>query len=188
MPKEKAMTREPALDVGSLSQEQRRVYDAISAGPRGTVRGPLAVWLQSPGLAQRAQELGAFCRYGTSLPPRLSELAILVTGAHWRAGYEWHVHAPIARQNGVGEEIVEAIRSGRTPVFAQDDERVVHRFATELLTAREVSDDTWGLAQSVLGMRKVVDLVGLLGYYGLISMTINAFEIPPPEGVRDPFA
>lgn len=188
MPKEKAMTREPALDVGSLSQEQRVVYDAIHAGPRGTVRGPLAVWLQSPGLAQRAQELGAFCRYGTSLPPRLSELAILVTGAHWRAGYEWHVHEPIARQNGVSEDVVEAIRTGQAPVFVQEDERVVHRFATELLTAHEVSDDTWARAQSLLGMRAVVDLVGLLGYYGLISMTINAFRIGLPEGAHDPFA
>jgi len=95
------VTREPVLDVGSMSEEQRRVYDAIAAGPRGVVRGPLAVWLQSPGLAQRAQDLGAFCRYGSSLPPRLSELAILVTGAHWRAGYEWCVHAPIARSAGL---------------------------------------------------------------------------------------
>jgi 4-carboxymuconolactone decarboxylase len=33
----------------------------------------------------------------------------------------------------------------------------------------------------------VVDLVGVLGYYGLISMTINAFEIPLPDGSQDPF-
>jgi len=176
------MAREPVLDLDSLSEEQRRVYDAIASGPRGGVRGPLAVWLQSPGLAARAQELGAFCRYGTSLPPRLSELAILVTGAYWRAGYEWHVHAPIARESGVPEAAIEALRTGQPPAFGQEDERIVYRFASELLTTHRIADDTWTRAQAVLGMRAVVDLVGLLGYYGLISMTIKAFEVSlPPE-------
>jgi len=181
------VTREPVLDVGSMSEEQRRVYDAIAAGPRGVVRGPLAVWLQSPGLAQRAQDLGAFCRYGSSLPPRLSELAILVTGAHWRAGYEWCVHAPIARSAGLAEAAVEAILRGEAPAFEREDERIVHRFAVEMLTTHEVCDETWSRAQAVLGMRCVVDLVGVLGYYGLISMTIKAFRIALPEGSDDPF-
>ena len=182
------MTREPALDVESMSGEQRRVYDAIAAGPRGAVRGPLAVWLQSPGLAGRAQELGAYCRYGSSLPPRLSELAILVTGAHWRAGYEWSVHAPIARDAGLSEAAVEAIRRNETPAFAREDERIVHRFAVEMLTAHEVCDETWARAQAVLGVRCVVDLVGVLGYYGLVSMTIKSFRIALPDGAADPFA
>jgi 4-carboxymuconolactone decarboxylase len=181
------VTRAPPLDIAALSDEQRRVYDAIVEGPRSSVPGPLAVWLQSPGLAQRAQELGAFCRYGSSLSPQLSELAILVTAAHWRAGYEWHVHAPIALQSGIAEAAVEAIRRGLPPDFADPAQSAVYRFATELLTTGSVSDQAWQLAASTLGTRAVVDLVGVLGYYGLISMTINAFEIPVPDGT-DPFA
>lgn len=151
------------------------------------VQGPLRVWLTSPGLADKAQALGAFCRYGTSLPPRLSELAIVVTGAHWRAGFEWAVHAPIARESGLDPAALEAIRTGREPDLARDDERAVYRVAVELLRQRRVSDETYAAAAAILGSRGLVELVGILGYYGLISMTINAFQVPLPAGTADPF-
>lgn len=181
------MQRLPDIDPASLSPEQRRVYDAILSGPRGVVQGPLRVWVNSPGLADKAQALGAFCRYGTSLPQRLSELAIITTGAHWKAGFEWAVHAPVARESGIDPAAIEAIRTGREPSFEAADERAVYAFASELLRDRRVSDQTYRTAAECLGRVGVVDLVGVLGYYGLISMTINAFEVPLPEGAPDPF-
>ena len=180
--------RPPLLDETSLSPAQRLVFDAIRSGPRGIVEGPLRVWLQSAELADKAQALGAFCRYGTSLPPRLSELAILVTGAFWKAGFEWAVHAPIAIRNGVSEEIVEAIRMGARPDFALEDEALVHDFSRELHQNHAVSDATYQRACAALSPVGVVELVGLLGYYTLISMTINAFNVPLPEGIPAPFA
>ncbi|MFT4096031.1 MAG: carboxymuconolactone decarboxylase family protein [Rhodoblastus sp.] len=182
------MPRLPDLDPAALDAEQKRIYDEIVSGPRGKVEGPLRVWLTSAGLADRAQALGAFCRYGTSLPPRLSELAILVTGAYWQAGFEWHVHAPIALSAGLDPSAVEKIRAGAEPELAQDDEKAVYAFSRELLTTRRVSDQTYAFAEKVLGRRALVDLVGVLGYYGLISMTINAFEVPVPDGAKEPFA
>lgn len=182
------MPRIPDWTVDMLSPAQRQVHDAIVGGPRGVVQGPVRIWLESPELAQHAQALGAFCRFGTSLPPRLSELAILVTGAHWRAGFEWHVHAPIALEAGIAPEVAEAIRAGATPHFVHADEAAVHAFARELLEAREVSDATYREAERHLGRTGVVELVGILGYYGLISMTIVAFRVPLPEGAAEPFA
>jgi 4-carboxymuconolactone decarboxylase len=182
------MARMPDLVYAELDAEQRRVHDAITAGPRGQVQGPLKVWLQSAQLADRAQALGAFCRFGTGLPPRLSELAILVTGAHWRAGFEWFAHAPIAIKAGVDPGAVEAIRVGKTPRFAKADEAAVYALAHELLTTHAVSDATYGQALAQLGQKAVVELVGILGYYGLISMTIKAFEVPLPPGTPEPFA
>jgi 4-carboxymuconolactone decarboxylase len=182
------MARMPDIVYAEFDADQRRVHDAITAGPRGQVQGPLRVWLQSAQLADRAQALGAFCRFGTSLPPRLSELAILVTGAHWRAGFEWFAHAPIAIKAGVDPAAVEAIRTGKPPTFAQADEAAVYAFAHELLTTREVSDATYREALAQLGQKRVVELVGILGYYGLISMTIKAFEVPLPAGTPEPFA
>jgi 4-carboxymuconolactone decarboxylase len=182
------MTRIPVLEPEDLSDDQRAVWDAIASGPRGEVRGPLNVWLHSPGLAARAQELGAFCRYGTSLPQRLSELAILVTGAHWRAGFEWWTHAPIAAKAGIDPQCIEAIKAGRPPAFDKADEQAVYDFAHELLARREVSGATYVRAEQALGRRGIVDLTGILGYYGLISMTIKAFEVPVPEGEAEPFA
>jgi 4-carboxymuconolactone decarboxylase len=180
--------RLPDLVLEDLSPEQRRVHDAILSGPRGVVQGPLKVWLNSPELADRAQALGAFCRFGTVLPSRLSELAIITTGAYWKAGFEWAVHAPIALKTGLDPDAVEAIRKGEPPTFAKPDEAAVHAFASELLSNRKVSDATYRRAEKELGSRALVDLVGILGYYGLISMTIVAFEVPVPEGSPEPFA
>lgn len=174
-------------ELTGMTDEQRRVADAIQAGPRGVVQGPLLAWLHSPALAERAQALGAFCRYGTSLPPRLSELAILTTGAHWQAGFEWHVHAPLALAAGLDPAAVEALRTGGTPHFDAEDEQAVWRFAHHLLRDREVPEATYRTVAGLLGTQAVVELVGLLGYYGLISMTIKAFAVPLPEGAAEPF-
>lgn len=182
------MPRLPDLPPERLTPEQRAVHDAIVAGPRGTVQGPLKVWLRSAALASRAQEFGAFCRYHTSLPKRLSELAILITGAHWKAGFEWFVHAPIGIEAGLDANAVEAIRTGDRPTFAKADEAALYEFTRELLEERKVSEPTYRKAVAELGELGVVELTGILGYYALISMTIVAFEVPLPEGEIEPFA
>lgn len=174
------MPRPVQLDENALTSEQKRIFNDIAAGPRGVVEGPLRIWLQSPAFAERAQELGAFCRYRTSLPNRLSELAILVIGAYWKAGFEWHAHAPIASRAGVSSKIIEAIRVRERPEFDRPDEDVVHAFARELLDDKQVSDATYARAESILGEVALIELVGVLGYYGLICMTINAFEVSAP--------
>jgi len=181
------VTRPPVLDEGSLTTAQQEVFDAIRSGPRGLVEGPLRVWLHSPALAEPAQRLGAFCRYGTRLPARLSELAIITVGAHWRSGFEWHVHAPIAERAGIAAEAIETIRTGGAPTLTQPDERAVYDFCRELLETRQVSDPAYEMAVRRIGLEAVVELVGLLGYYTLISMTINAFRVPVPQGAREPF-
>jgi 4-carboxymuconolactone decarboxylase len=182
------MARLPDLAPETLSPAQRKVHDAIVAGPRGVVQGPLKVWLNSAELASRAQELGAFCRYHTSLPKRLSELAIIITGAHWKAGFEWFVHAPEAINAGIDPAVVDAIHAGREPVFAKADEAALYAFTRELLENRKISEATYRRTVAELGEVGAVELVGVLGYYALISMTIVAFEVPVPDGEREPFA
>lgn len=182
------MPRFTPVSPEQMSPAQRKVHDAVVAGPRGKMVGPIQVWLTNPELAEKAQELGAFCRYGTSLPGRLSELAILVTGAHWKAGYEWHVHAPIGLNAGLDPKALEALRRGENASFEKTDEAAVYAFAKELLEKRRVSDDTFSRASKELGERGVVELVGILGYYTLISMTIVGFELPVPQGSPEPFS
>lgn len=178
------MTRIPPIDPENLSPRQREVYDAIASGPRGRVRGPLAIWLNRPDLADCAQTLGRYCRYDTSLPPRLSELAILATARVWMSEFEWAAHKPVALKAGISDAIVEAIRTGQEPAFQEADEEIVYRFSVMLHTERKVSDEVYARAVEVLGQDAVVDLTGLLGYYTLISMTINVFEVPPPDGLQ----
>lgn len=176
------MTRLLPPPEETLSEEQRRVYEAIASGPRGQVRGPLAIWLHRPGLAQAAQALGAYCRYGSSLDPRLSELAILTMATLWKSEFEWWAHKPIALKAGLSSDIVEALQQGKQPRFAEDETRMVYSVVKELTEQRQLSDKTYNEAREVLGEERLVDLVGVCGYYTLISMTINAFEVPIPEG------
>jgi len=174
------MTRYKELDPAQLDPAQRRIWDEIAAGPRGNVPPPLQVWLKNPQLAEHAQRLGAFARYGTSLPPRLSELAILVTARHWTAQYEWHHHEVFARKAGLDPAVIAAIAERRTPDFARDDERVVYNFCSAYYRTHRVDDATFARAVTLLGETGVVELVAIMGYYGLISATLNVFEVPTP--------
>jgi 4-carboxymuconolactone decarboxylase len=181
-------SRLPPFDPATATDAQRAVLDDILRGPRGNLNGPFLGWIHSPELAQHAQRLGAFCRYQTGLPLRLSELAILVTAARWRAQAEWHIHLPIALDAGVPAALADAIRSGAEPVFDDPDDALIVRFATELYDAKRVSDATYRTAVERFGTTVVVNLVGLLGYYALVSMTLNVFEMRADGQTALPFA
>lgn len=181
------MSRIADLKYEELSEAQRAVYDRIAAGPRGGVFGPLRVWLRSPDMAERLQSLGAFCRYDTSLPPRLSELAILTTAVVWQAGFEWTSHEKRALAAGHAPEMLETLRRGERPAFAEADEALVYDLSRELHETRTLSAATFERGVSVLGEKTLVELVGLLGYYATISMTINAFALPVSPGTQEPF-
>jgi len=165
----------PAQDT--LSPAQRALCAAIASGPRGTFKfsGPFAIWLQAPEFGQLAQALGAHCRYRTTLSPRLSEFAILATARKWRAQYEWQAHAPMAEKAGVTAKTIRNLRAGRYPADAAADERAIYDFVDELYRTRRVSERTYGRVLKILGTTGTVELVGILGYYALISMTLNVF-------------
>ena len=105
------------FDPKQLNEEQTTVYQTILDGPRGEVVGPLKVWLKSPSLAMKAQDLGKFARYETSLTSVFSELAILITARIWSSGFEWSHHAPLAVAAGLEQHILDAISHAKIPVF-----------------------------------------------------------------------
>jgi 4-carboxymuconolactone decarboxylase len=156
------MPRLAPLVPQSLSPEQKKVYDDILAGPRGGIGGPFAAWLRSPTMADRAQKLGEFCRFNTSLPKRLSELAILMTARHWTAQFEWYAHARMAREAGLGEAIIEAIRTHARPLQMQDDEAAIYDFCNEAYALHYVTDATYARAIALFGEATVVELVGVM--------------------------
>ena len=114
----------------------------------------------------------------------LSELAILVVARTWGSEFEWLVHKPIALAAGVPAKAVEAIRSSRTPVLEDPAQSAVYAFCAALLSEHHVDDALYAATVKELGEEGVIDLVGVLGYYSLISMTINAFNVPLPEGAQ----
>jgi len=179
--------RLPKLTYEQLTPEQNVSWDEVVAGPRKKMHGPFFIWLHSPELLSRGQKLGLYARYQSGLPQRLSELCILMMAAHWKAAGEWVDHAPIARQLGVDADALEALRKGQPAKFKSADEAAAYDLAQELLNTRDVSDATYARAKSVLGERGILDLIAVLGYYGLIAMSMKAFDLKP-EGVPDPFA
>ena len=180
------MNRHPKLDESALSADQQVIHDDIVNGPRGAVVGPLRVWLQSPGLAKHAQALGQYARYDSVLPQVLSELAILVTARYWSSGFEWSHHVPIAIEAGVPSGAVDAISNAKRYAFADAEMQAVFDFAVELHLLKNVTDVTYDKALTLLGQQACVDLVGVCGYYTLISMTINVFDVPDGEGPELP--
>lgn len=172
----------------AMDSAQRAVHDKIVSGPRGRIQGPLRAALHNPELADKWQALGALLRYGTSLPPRLSEIAILVTGRACSSPFEWYAHRAEAEKAGIEKPVIDALLAQTEPPGLSEDDAVVHRYAVELNRHNSVSDETYAAALARFGERTVVELTALIGYYTMVAMTLNCHEIPLPEGVTPAFA
>lgn len=175
------------IDRDRLSPEQQDIYDRIASGPRGQVRGPYHAYLLHAGVCEGVERMGHYLRFAAKLPGNIRELAILTVGRHWRAEFEWFAHAPIALREGVSEDVVEAIAAGTPPPFTDPDEAAVHAFVRSLLETGRVSDETYEDMRTRLGEDGIVELMGIVGHYTGVAMTLNTFEIVPPEGERPEF-
>jgi len=174
--------RFPPLAESEMSDAQRKVYSEIASGPRGGVRGPFSALLRSPELADRAQKLGEWVRFKSSLPDRLKEFAILVTARYWSAQYEWHAHHAHALKAGLDPRVAAELARGKRPAGMSDEEAAVHDFCRELHEKKAVSDAAYAEVVKHFGERGAVDLIGVIGYYTLVSMILNVDRHPPPDG------
>ena len=178
------MSRLSNLPYEAMTDEQKKVHDNIVSGPRGTITGPFLAWIRAPDMADRAQKLGEYFRFGTSLGRDLAEIAICVTGAHYKAEFEWYAHSRMAHDAGVPEEVTEAIRQGREPVFENVRAKTVYQTARALNLRHRLTDEEYAMAKQVLGEEGLMDVIGCCGYYALVSLTLNVFEMPTPDGSR----
>ncbi len=193
------MSRIPLLPPDRLTPEQKQLYDNITGDKRrqaarrikapegGPLTGPFNALLYSPKLGDAVQKLGASLRFESSLPGHLRELAILIAGQHWRANYEWFAHAPIAAREGLDETVIAAVKKGEAPGDAPDDVMAVHRFVSELIHTRRVSDETFESVRALVGEPGLVELIALIGHYTLIAGLLNVFEVGLPEGETPPW-
>src|SRR3954454_24461559 len=186
------MNRLPYPTRDELGDDGRTLWDAMTesrgatiVGPDGGLVGPFNAWVTASDVGRRLVDLGGALRFRTSIDRRLLELAIITTGARWKAEFEWWAHSRMAREHGVTDDVIDAIAQGATtPPFARDDERVVHAIATQLGSNGRIDDVTYAEAAALLGDRGMIELVALCGYYTLVSFTLNAFEVPLPEDAR----
>lgn len=194
------------LDMNNLTPEQQRSLDAFrnssskrfptpvaqrqgetgrSMAVRGIVVGPIQAWLRSPNLFDALEQFNTYAR-STELPADLIELAILLTGRHWKSQYEFWAHAQLAAEAGLPEAAIEAIRAGDTPPLDRPDLRAAYDVVTEHFASNRVRDSTYKRAVDTLGERRLVDLIGIVGLYGLVSMTLNVFDLGVPPGEAEP--
>ncbi|HUC12525.1 MAG TPA: carboxymuconolactone decarboxylase family protein [Stellaceae bacterium] len=182
------MSRYREISPAEMTAAQREVHDEIVAGRRGRFGGPFQILIRAPEVCRHLQRLGEYLRWGSSLPPALSELAICLTARHLRAEYEWHAHAPLAVQAGVPTIAIEAIRTGATPSFAAADQTLVYNIVRELIDTKRLSDTRFAEAIAAFGEQGVVELGTIIGYYTAIGNALNAFEVALPAGAPHPFA
>lgn len=175
------MSRLPLFDPTNMSAEQARVYHQIVNGRRGQLVGPLRAVLHRPDLADHWQRFGEALRFGTSLPQKLVELAILVTARRWNSQVEWHIHAREAQNAGLSPDVIRAILDGRIPPFTGADEADTYEFARQLQMTGNVDDVVYVRLRSLLGTVGIVELSSVVGYYTLVSMTLNVHDIPLPN-------
>ncbi len=184
--------RLPALEASALTPAQKAVFDAIQQGPRGAggravgMAGPFGVWVRAPRVGGAIQALGAAVRYDTTLAANVREVAICSVGVFHRARFEFVAHRRLALEAGVDAAKLERLRTEDDPGFT-GSEGVAYRVAIELLNDHRIDEELYAEAHAEFGEEGLIELVTTVGYYCLVSLTLNAFEVPLPEGSEDPF-
>jgi 4-carboxymuconolactone decarboxylase len=174
------------LKPDEITSEQQRVIDTFTNGPRKGIGGPFAAMLRSPQLTDAVRGVGDYVRFNSSIPDHLNEMAILIAARHWTAQYEFYAHRNLALRAGLRPEVPTAIAEGRAHPNMNDDEAAVYEFTTQLLRTGAVTDDAFDGIKSRFGEKGVIDLVGVVGYYCLVSFVLNIDRFPMPEGEEAP--
>jgi 4-carboxymuconolactone decarboxylase len=172
-------------DLTDLSARQQEISDRITSR-RGGTRGPFLVWLRSPELCEKVEALGAYCRFESSLEPRLRELSLLIAARHFDAQYSWNAHVNKAADLGVSRDALAELAGNTEPHFTSRDEQIAYRFSTEILRDHFVCDETFAAALDELGEQGTVDLIGCLGNFSMLAMLLNAFQVDL-QPVEPPF-
>jgi 4-carboxymuconolactone decarboxylase len=177
------MGRVAKLKPEELTPEQKKLYDDI-AGTRGVVGGPFAIWLRQPAIADVANRFGNAVRLHGKLDKRLFELMTIVVARHWGAQYEWFAHVEAGRKAGLTDAVIEPLRTRQEPAFAREDERLVYDVVTELSETRRLSDATYRRALDFFGQDLLIELITATGFYTLVAMMLNAFDVDTPDGSK----
>lgn len=184
------MARIQMPTADAMSDEQAAACAEVVEGPRGKVPVPMIGWLRNPELARRLQKLGELLRFETSLDAVETELAILVCARHWTSHVEWQAHKTLALNAGMDPELPAAIAAGREPKLPTVRGRTVYALCMALFKTGRVPEDLYLGAVQDLGERGVMEVIGIAGYYTLVSFTLNTFELGLPEmaapELRDP--
>ncbi|HXQ18856.1 MAG TPA: hypothetical protein VN781_04440 [Acidimicrobiales bacterium] len=185
------MSRLQPKQPEELTPEQREQHErtgrARPAGADGQYGGPFDAWIRAPEFGRRALGMGDFLWQRTTVGRRIVELAILVTARFWESNVEWSAHSRLARQNGVSDEVIDAIYAGTRPKMAPEDELIAYDTCRSLHENHELAPDQYARAVAQFGEEGLMELVATVGFYTMVAMTLAAFDVGVPEGVKSPF-
>jgi len=174
----------------NMSPRQHEVFERI-AGARGRLGAPFQVWLQSPELCDRVEQLGSYLRWDSSLPLRLRELSLLIAARRFDAQYSWNAHVDVAVREGIPRSAIDALAAGGEPVFDREEDQVFYAFCDELLREHFVPQELFDQMVVHFGEVGVVDTVASLGNFTMLGMLLNTFEVdlqadrePPYPDIR----
>ena len=177
------ITRFAPLKPEELNPAQKAWADTIAAPPRNAkfANPPYRAYIRNPELAPKLSAMSDYLRWNSSLPARLSEFAILITARQWTAQYEWFAHYPLAMKAGLDPQVAKDLANGVRPQAMKDDEAALYELATALYRDKKVSDEVYRAAQQKFGERGIMDIIGLIGYYDLVSMTLITMQAEAPN-------
>jgi 4-carboxymuconolactone decarboxylase len=171
------------LKMEELTPEQQRLH-AEFLRTRKRVSGPFTIWLRNPPVADAANRLVLALRENGKLEKRLYELIVLTVVRHWSAQYAWAAHEGNARASGLSDEVIEAIRARRKPVFTRPDEAVIYDAVTEVLAGKPLSTATYQRLLAQFGLDTAIELISVAGLYSMVATVLNSFDVPTPNGER----
>jgi 4-carboxymuconolactone decarboxylase len=162
------------LRLDQLTPEQQQMAVHLKTPPRNSAlnSGPFNAYARSPTLGLLLLQVSDYVRYNSSLPPRLSEFAIMIGARQWSQPYEWRAHYPLAIKGGLDRQILVDLGAGTRPRNMKDDEAALYDFCTEIYRDKDVSDASFKAALGKFGERGVMDLIGIIGYYDIASMAL----------------
>src|SRR5215471_7209612 len=169
-----AQERFSELRLDQLTAEQQKMATILKTPPRNSEinTGPFNAYARSPGHGLLLLQVSDYVCFNSSLPPRLSEFAIMIAARHWSQPYEWRAHYPLAIKGGLDRQILVDLGAGTRPQGMKEDEAALYDFCTELYRDKNVSDAAFKAALAKFGERGVMDLIGIIGYYDIASMAL----------------
>jgi 4-carboxymuconolactone decarboxylase len=181
------MARLPVVTRDQVPEQFRQAFDEVTADSGGVITsGPGSITINSPEMARRRNHLTSYLRYETTFPKRIQELAILTTARAMDCPYIWNAHAPAARQAGVSDAVVDALRERQPLPLMHADETALVQYATEFFQTHKVSQQTFQAALNQFGAQHLTELTALMGHYAQTAFFLNAFEVQLPEQRSEP--
>lgn len=166
-----------------LSDDWHEHYDRIAAS-RGHVSGPFSVLMNSPEVATRIADVGTYVRFEGTLRGSVRELAIITAARELDCAYEWAIHEPLARNEGITDDTIGIVASRESTDLLSAVDALVVRYGRALFRENEVPESLFQSARDRFGVEGITELTATFGYYAMLACVLNAFAVDPGESLE----